>query len=501
MNSNNQLPPAWKWTTLGAICTKPQYGWTTSASLSGSIKLLRTTDISGEQIDWSSVPYCQKNPPDIDKFQVRSGDIVISRAGAGVGVSALLLDPPKAVFASYLIRFHPLQVADSRYIAFFLKTQPYKKAIADNAAGIAQPNVNATKLSRIAIPLPPLTEQLEIVAEIEKHLTRLISARQALKHARTNLKLYRASTLKDACMGALFPPEAKEYRASVQNSASEALVVPAKAELSHVQDRPHESANILLERILKQRHDNWQGNKAYKEPFAPRDQELGRLPDGWCWASVSQVALLDVGYAFKSSEFKKKGIRLLRGENIEPGALRWLDVQYWPKQKLDSYRSLIVNEGDIILAMDRPLISTGLKIARAKKQDVPCLLVQRVARIRGIAPAMTSYLFVCLRTLEFIQHLIRGQTGSQLPHISAKGIASFVFPLPPLVEQQRIASEVERRLSVADKVENWIEASLVRADRLRESILHSAFQGSLIRQASSKETQLENQLQDVVLAT
>ena len=86
-------------------------------------------------------------------------------------------------------------------------------------------------------------------------------------------------------------------------------------------------------------------------------------------AAVSGMAgsKLDVGYAFKSAEFTESGIKLLRGDNIEPGSLRWIDTKYWSPEKLDSYKNLLIDEGDIILAMDRPLISSGLKIARAKK--------------------------------------------------------------------------------------------------------------------------------------
>jgi type I restriction enzyme S subunit len=51
--------------------------------------------------------------------------------------------------------------------------------------------------------------------------------------------------------------------------------------------------------------------------------------------------------------------------------------------------------------------------------------------------------------------------------------------LPPLEEQHRIVAEVERRLSVARQVESSVEAALVRADRLRQSVLRSAFEGRL----------------------
>jgi type I restriction enzyme S subunit len=53
------------------------------------------------------------------------------------------------------------------------------------------------------------------------------------------------------------------------------------------------------------------------------------------------------------------------------------------------------------------------------------------------------------------------------------------IPLPPLEEQRRIVAEVERRLSVARQVESSVEAALVRASRLRQAVLRSAFEGRL----------------------
>lgn len=173
------------------------------------------------------------------------------------------------------------------------------------------------------------------------------------------------------------------------------------------------------------------------------------------------------------------GVRLLRGENLEPGKMRWSDTRYWPESKLDEFRQLLIREGEIVLAMDRPLISSGLKIARARADDLPCLLVQRMARFRPVVERMTSFLFTAMNTHGFIRHLLGGQTGTQLPHISGEGIQSFPVALPPLAEQKRIVAEVERRLSVVEELESVVTANLQRATRLRQSILQKAFTGAL----------------------
>ena len=61
------------------------------------------------------------------------------------------------------------------------------------------------------------------------------------------------------------------------------------------------------------------------------------------------------------------------------------------------------------------------------------------------------------------------------------------IPLPPLAEQRRIVAEVERRLSVVQQAEATVEASLARAERLRQSILKQAFSGRLVPQDPDDE--------------
>jgi type I restriction enzyme S subunit len=197
------LPEGWVMSTLGEICSKPQYGWTTKANHEkGRLKLLRTTDITSGIVDWDTVPYCTDEPEDIDKYLIQSGDILISRAGS-IGVSYLIKKPERAVFASYLIRFRPNEQLNEKYVYYYLKSPDYWTAIGASKVGIAVPNVNASKLSQVALPVAPPNQQTRIVSEIEKQFSRLDEAVAALKRIKANLKRYKASVLKAAAEGKL----------------------------------------------------------------------------------------------------------------------------------------------------------------------------------------------------------------------------------------------------------------------------------------------------------
>ena len=204
-----------------------------------------------------------------------------------------------------------------------------------------------------------------------------------------------------------------------------------------------------------------------------------RLP-GWACTRVEDIADIDIGFAFKSAEYATRGVRLLRGENIEPGALRWKDTRYWPEADIEQFQHLLVRPGDLILAMDRPVVSAGLKLARARPSDCPCILVQRVARLRG-REGTSDILYHALSSPAFVRHiLIGGQTGTQLPHINGKRIEGFEFPLAPQREQQRIVEKLESYFTRLDDAAATLERVERNLKRYRASVLKSAVEGRLV---------------------
>lgn len=423
---------------------------------------VRPTEIVEDVIDLASVR--RTTPAIAAKYKrstLRGDDIILSIVGT-IGKVAVV--PPELEGGNITqssVRIRPrIGIVTPRFLAWTLRSPVLRNQFNNLRLGTAVPRLNVAQVRELRVPVPPLAHQRRIVAEIEKQFTRLEAGVAALRRVQANLKRYRAAVLKAACEGRL---------------------VPAEAELARAEGRPFESGQQLLARILTERRQNWQGRGKYKEPasLSASGYEPESLPEGWGRSSIAQVAFLDVGFAFKSAEFEKSGIRLLRGENLEPGRMRWADTRYWPESKLPDVEHLLIREGEIVLAMDRPLISSGLKIARARKHDLPCLLVQRMARLRSVVESMTPFLFMVMNTQGFIKHLLGGQTGTQLPHISGEGIQSFDFPLPPLAEQTRIVAEVERRLSVVEELEAVVTTSLQRATRLRQSVLQKAFTGGL----------------------
>jgi type I restriction enzyme S subunit len=167
---------------------------------------------------------------------------------------------------------------------------------------------------------------------------------------------------------------------------------------------------------------------------------------------LGKEAHLLTGFPFKSKEYidSPDGIRLLRGDNIAQGTLRWENAKRWPLSKVDGLEEYYLRAGDVVLAMDRPWIEAGLKYASVTEQDLPCLLVQRVSRLRGGNKLDTGYLRYLIGSKQFTNYVLAVQTGTAVPHISGGQIKDFEFWCPPLPEQLAIARILG---SLDDKIE------------------------------------------------
>jgi len=156
--------------SLNDLAEKVDYGLTASATDAGNgPKFLRITDIQDDRVDWATVPLCNCEKEDLDKYALAEGDIVFARTGATTGKSFLIRScPPGAVFASYLIRVRPSVKVDSGYLARFFQTPNYWHQIDKSSTGTAQAGVNASNLKKLAVPLPSIAEQRRIAAILDR---------------------------------------------------------------------------------------------------------------------------------------------------------------------------------------------------------------------------------------------------------------------------------------------------------------------------------------------
>ncbi|RCX32808.1 restriction endonuclease subunit S [Thioalbus denitrificans] len=451
----NGLPAGWEWSTLGAVSEKPQYGWTTKANHeTGELKLLRTTDITSGSVDWSSVPYCTEVPEDVEKYLVETDDILISRAGS-IGVSFLINKPERAVFASYLIRFRPKTGIDIKYFYYYLKSPSYWEAIGASKAGIAVPNVNASKLAQVPIPVAPLDQQRRIVAEIEKQFSRLDEAVANLKRVKANLKRYKAAVLKAAVEGRL---------------------VETEAELARREGRSYENGAELLQRILETRRSQWKGKGKYKEPAAPDTTDLPELPEGWVWATVEQLNLANRPCAYgvlQPGDDLADGIPFIRVGDIDDGQVDLDALKRISPAIAAKYPRTRLVGGEFLITLVGAIGRTALV------QDA--LKGANVARAVGVVPLAVevdaNWFEIWFRNPAKVVEMTSKSHEVARKTLNLEDVRAASVAVPPIAEQQRIVAEVDRRLSLLRVTEAQVDANLQRAERLRQAILSRSFVG------------------------
>lgn len=181
--------------------------------------------------------------------------------------------------------------------------------------------------------------------------------------------------------------------------------------------------------------------------------------------SIGSTCEISTGFPFKSSGYctKIKSVKLLRGDNIAQGSVRWDGAKRWNPEALEHSikAKYSLRTGDVVVAMDRPWIEAGLKFAAIQDSDLPCLLVQRVARLRAGESIDQRFLKYVISDSAFASHILAVQTGTAVPHISSKQIAEYEFACPPLSEQKAIAhilGTLDDKIELNRKTNETLEA-------------------------------------------
>ncbi len=395
--------------------------------------------------------------------------IVVTRVG--LGKVALVSEPLCFSQDSQGLLFDQL-LLDALYFAYYLKTavQVFKRI----SRGTTISGVTKKQLEEIDVLIPPLAEQRRIVQKIEELFTELDAGVAALERVRANLKRYRAAVLKGTVEGAL----TTGWRA---------------------QHPDVEPAGDLLQRILRERREAWEQAELArytktgktppkgwqgkcKEPAAPDTTDLPELPDDWCWASLPQLGTLDRG---RSRHRPRNDPRLYGGTYpfIQTGDVRHANT--FIREYTQTYseaglqQSKLWPAGTLCITIAANIAETAILSFDA------CFPDSVVGFLAQDGCVSTRFIEIYLRTIR--DQLERYAPATAQKNINLETLNTVAVALPPIVEQEQIVAEVERRLSVAEDAEARVAAGLKRAARLRQSILKRAFAGDLVPQDPTDE--------------
>ena len=252
-NGLPELPEGWCWATVDQVSDGIHYGSSTRTSPDhDGVPVLRMGNIQDGMLNLDNLKYLPPDHSEFPRLLLAAGDLLFNRTNSAelVGKTAVYRgSPDPCSFASYLIRVRMLRPRLSQIVANALNG-PHGRAWVASVVSqqVGQANVNGTKLRAFPFPLPPVTEQEEIVcrfAEAVDSITRSTAAIDALL-------LHRAAAL----------------RQSILKLAFEGRLVP--------QDPTDEPASVLLDRIRTERKSDRKRRK--QRPAKPRRQRRSRIP-------------------------------------------------------------------------------------------------------------------------------------------------------------------------------------------------------------------------------
>jgi type I restriction enzyme, S subunit len=216
---------------------------------------------------------------------------------------------------------------------------------------------------------------------------------------------------------------------------------------------------------------------AFEGKLTSEDVKDSELPKRWKWAKLTEVSKKITDGEHFRPQVQETGIPFLSAKDVRDNGVSFEEPLYISEET--AKKALLrcnPERGDILI------VSRGATVGRmciVKTDKVFCLLGS-VILIKAKNELSNDFLTYILKSPQINRKLISISGATAQQAIYLRDIKEIQLPLPSLEEQQQIVQEIESRLSVCDKIEETITASLKQAEALRQSILKKAFEGKII---------------------
>jgi type I restriction enzyme S subunit len=495
------LPDGWSWATVAdvgatseqAVLTGP-FGTSLGpddfvAETASAVPVLTIGCLREAGIDLRKATFVTPvKAMELERYRLRAGDILFSRM-ATVGRAGLVRATQEAALFNYHIMRLRLRddAIDPLFFIYYVRSSEVVRAYVRSVNhGMTRDGINTEQLVSMPLPIAPRNQQRRIVEAIEDVLSRLEAAVANLEAAQRKLKAYRASVLKAAVEGRL---------------------VPTEADLARKEGRSYEPADVLLQRILKERRRRWEeaelaklktAGKAqkddkwkakYEEPESLDSSTLPRLPDGWCWAPASAL-YWDAGYGTSVKCVEDgTGPAVLRIPNIVEGRVDLEDLKFAVDDAALRSNDR-VQPGDFLFIRtngSRSLIGKGALVLQDNAS--PLFFASYLIRLRLVTvDSCDRWFALAWSGPQVREQVLRVAASSAGQHnVSLSAASSFAIPFPPAAEQARIVEEFERLDTGTAVVDHEISAGEKRCSRLRQAVVKWAFEGRLVDQDPTDE--------------
>ena len=335
--------------------------------------------------------------------------------------------------------------AISRYLLYAFTAKHHRDNCRNitHKSGQAFYNLSREQMMNLPVPIPPRSEMVRIVEMLERLLpsvTEYAEANNALRILNTTFPgQLKKSILQEAVQGKLVPQDPTDEPASV-------LLDRIRAEKQRL---------IKEGKIKKNKHESiiFRRDNSYYEKYSSKEDNIDEiipfdLPDSWEWIRLS--AILTSTDAGKSPQCENHP-----RNNSEWGVIKTTAIQegYFLADEnkvlpihFNIQESMMVQSGDLLITRAGPRNRTGVMcvVEGEPKNLILSDKTVRLSYLHGfvnpnyIMTALSSPAMQC-----FIIDAMTGMAASQV-NISQEKMKTFLLPLPPLNEQQRIVDEIKK---------------------------------------------------------
>ena len=451
------LPAGWKIQPLDALATT-QLGKTINPKEKNGPRqrpYLRNANVQWDEFKLDDVYTMHFSEEESRQFSLEPGDLLVCEGG-DVGRAAIWQgEVANCQFQNALHRLRPKD--DAVTAAWLLENFRYLTSsgqIMRRARGNTIMHLSQKELRNLPIVVAPRSVEDRIVSVLEDLRRHRASSQAHLGAALTAIKRFRHVVLAAGCSGRL----TADWR------------------------ERHEGLPTILPPLAKLRASRTGQAPGRSSVEQPNKEDLEELPETWDWASVGEVASVQLGGtpSRKTASYWSGGIPWVSsGEvaNCRVSSTR----ETISEQGLGGSNAKLYPPGTVLVAM----IGEGKTRGQSAILDIEAATNQNVA---GILPNVDvvkpEYVWRwALAQYEITRAVGRG--GNQ-PALNAQKVRELTIPVPPLDEQDEIVRRVNQLLKSADGLREHIDATSRRVELSSQAALAKAFRGELITEEAAQ---------------
>ena len=367
---------------------------------------------------------------EIKSCSATKGDLLVCEGGAGYGRSAIWNEDYDICLQNHIHRLRPLVDGTCEYVYYFIYLQKESNSLV--STGTAMPGLSANRLKSLLIPLPPLAEQNRITNKLKDVFPIIEKYDKAQeRHNLLNSSLndvIRKSILQEAIQGKLVSQDPSDEPASMLlqriRDEKQRLVKEGKLKQKDVVDSTifRGDDNKYYEQVGKQCEDITE-----EIPFD--------LPASWNWTR-GKVVFMPMESTKPTSDFIYIDVDAVNNKlNIIDNPKR-ISIDNVPSR---ATRKL--HQNDILFSMVRPYLRNIALVDDTYKSAIASTGFYVITPGIGYFPKFLFYLMLSNYVIDGLNTFMKGDNS---PSINNGHIENYLYPLPPLQEQQRIVAQIEK---------------------------------------------------------